>query len=224
MIMSMSVHVAVSIGARFRIEGGVERRRASAEMFDHVRDDVVRPDAQPVAKKLHGEMTIAEMPGDPNERRRIGRGDFKQGLRRGSNQNHAAVFERQSVAVLQRGGFGEVEQETEAAFPYQSDPAAMTAIEIENDRVNGLARVPSASWVKRDGARRYHIIELADCGSAKLLAIRTILRNEGCQIGTRPFDICDEQSISCTRASDIEKISFLFLFSFAHVRLSPVEN
>ena len=64
-IVAMMVPVAAArIGSGLWVEGGLNCFDVAAEAFDHFTDDVVGPDADPIAQKLHGQMAVAEVPGD----------------------------------------------------------------------------------------------------------------------------------------------------------------
>jgi hypothetical protein len=73
---------AAGIGAAFGIERRFDLDHAGAEPFDHRLDDVIAPDTQALGRDLRRQMTVAEMPGDPNQMVRVGTPDFGQRLRR----------------------------------------------------------------------------------------------------------------------------------------------
>jgi len=53
------------IGAGFRVERRLQLGNPATEPSHHFGNDMIRPDAQPFAGDLDGEVTVAEVPGDP---------------------------------------------------------------------------------------------------------------------------------------------------------------
>ena len=76
MIVIVAMAGARSVRAGLGIERCVDLLDMAAETFNHVLDDVVGSDPDPVPEQLHRQMAIAEMPGDPNQMMRIVTPDF----------------------------------------------------------------------------------------------------------------------------------------------------
>ena len=87
-----------------------------------------------------GQVAVAEVPGDPHQRQRVGGSDLGERLGRGDHLDDAAVLEPQAVAAAQHGGFGEVEQEGETADAGHDEPAAIAFVEFEHHGVDGRPR------------------------------------------------------------------------------------
>jgi hypothetical protein len=66
-VMAVPVRVAVAIGPALGIEGRFNEPDLGAEPPNHVEDDVVLADAEPVAQQLGREMPVAEVPSDAHE-------------------------------------------------------------------------------------------------------------------------------------------------------------
>ncbi len=62
-------------------------------------------------------MTVAEMPGDPDQMMRIAAPDFHQRLGSCDHLDEAAVLQHQRIAAAQRDGVFEIEQKFEPARP-----------------------------------------------------------------------------------------------------------
>ena len=135
--------IMVLVSAVFRIERRFERRQPRAEPAQHVLDDVIAADAQPIAADLHVDMPIADVPGQPRQLVCIGSRDFDQRLRPADNPHDAAVVEHQAVAVAQGRRLRQIEQKRRAAFAGQDDAAAMAVIGVERDLVDGFGARPS---------------------------------------------------------------------------------
>ena len=98
LLMRMSVRRA-GIGATFRIERRLDLHDTRAEPFHHRLDDVIPADAQGLRHDLRRQMTVAEMPGDPDQVMRIASLYLEQRLRRSHYLDQPAVFQHQRVAA-----------------------------------------------------------------------------------------------------------------------------
>jgi len=96
--MSLSV-AAVGIGATFGIERRLDLDHARAEPFHHRLDDVIAPDPQGLGHDLGRQMTVAEMPADPDQVMRIGAANFEQRFGCRDHLDQPVVFEHQRVAA-----------------------------------------------------------------------------------------------------------------------------
>jgi hypothetical protein len=129
---------ARGVGAGFGVERGLDRIDVAAKAFDHVPDDVIGPNSDPVAEQLHGEMAVAEMPGDADQFTVVMGVDFQQRLRAGPDFDNAAVFQRQAVAVAKPYGLGKVDQELPPRLGGQDDPAAVAAVEVDQNFIDSV--------------------------------------------------------------------------------------
>jgi hypothetical protein len=142
MMMAVIVAVVMIVGAALRIKWRFDGRQPCAEPAEHIFDDVIAPDAQPLADNLHVDVTITNVPGQPRQIVAVGSGDFNKRLRPSDDADDRAVLEHQAVAVAQRGGLWEIEQEFCAALAAQHDAAAMAVMRIECDRVDRRRLIP----------------------------------------------------------------------------------
>src|SRR6267154_2002191 len=88
-----------AIGAALGREGRLDGTHAAAEAAYHLRQHMIREDAQPVAHELDGDVTIAEMPGDAGERRLRGCRHLEQLFRRRLDQHEAPILEQDGIAL-----------------------------------------------------------------------------------------------------------------------------
>jgi hypothetical protein len=112
---------------------------------------VVGADAERLAEELDGQVPVAEVPGDADERGHVGRAYIEHRLGPRLDAHGAAVVEPQPVAVAQPGRVRQVEQQLAPALRAQHRPAPVPAVEVEHHAVHGRA-VPLA----RPRARRLH--------------------------------------------------------------------
>ncbi len=132
--------VAVGIGAALGVEGGSDVRHDRAEVVDHVLDNRVVADAQPVAEELGRQVAVAEVPGNAQQiDRRLCR-DLAERLGRRIDGNDAAVLQHQPVAIPEWHRLRQVEQEFQLAGSRHRHAPAVALVVIEDDAVGGFPR------------------------------------------------------------------------------------
>ncbi len=89
------------------------RSDVPAQTLDHFFDDMVGADADAVTQQLHGQMPVAEMPGDADQFAVFVRVDLHQLFRLGAD-SHDPGFDHQPVAVAQANGLRQVDQQFRA--------------------------------------------------------------------------------------------------------------
>jgi hypothetical protein len=146
MMMAASLFVRLAmmmiVGAALGIKRRFDRRQPCAEPAQHILDDVIAPDAQPVANDLHVDVTITNVPGEARQIVAVRGGDFNERLGPSDDPDDRAVVEHQAIAIAERSSLRKIEQEFGAALAVQHDPAAMAVMGIECDRVNGRRLIP----------------------------------------------------------------------------------
>ncbi len=143
--------VAVGIGAAFGIEGGGDVGDGGVEVGDHVFDHRIAANAQVVAEKLGRQMAVAEVPGDAEQAGGRVRRDLGERFGRRIDGDDAAVLEHQPVAVPERHGLGQIEQEIQPASSGHRHAAAVPLVVIEDDAVDRFPR-PLSGGVDLGGA------------------------------------------------------------------------
>jgi hypothetical protein len=122
------VLVLVRIGAWLRFEHGFDGGELRAQTAQHLFQHVIAPDAQPVAENLNIRMTVAELPGERSELPRRSRRDLDQRFLLARNPYDRPIVKHETVAIAQRDGLRQIEQELRAAPPTQDDAAAMAFV------------------------------------------------------------------------------------------------
>ena len=109
MIVVVMIAGRCGIGAAFRLERRLDRDDLGAEALQQCLDRRIAPQPQPALQHLHRHMAVAEMPGEPRQRRQIGgaRLDQRLGLRHHLDQ--PAVVEHQRIVGAQPHRLGEIE-------------------------------------------------------------------------------------------------------------------
>jgi hypothetical protein len=129
---------------RLRIERRVNRRDRGAEANGHLLQHMIAPDAQPIANDLYVGVTVTEVPGKLHQRERRPDGHLSQGFGLTGNPYDPAIVEHDAVAIAQRHGFVEVQQELGAALALQHNAAAMAIARVEDNKVGCVGWIPEA--------------------------------------------------------------------------------
>jgi hypothetical protein len=142
--------VPVGVRAAFRLERLVDVPYSRPEAAHHFLDHMVAADEQPVGEDRRRQMTVADVPGDARERRRVAGGDLGQRLRRGPHRDDPTILEDERIAVAKHGCLRQIEQELGTALAAQSDPPAMPQIMIEENGIVGGVRTRRTGHETRD--------------------------------------------------------------------------
>ena len=97
----------LAIGPAFRVERRFDRDAFAAERCNQRFQRMVAPQPNAIGKQLDCDVTVAENPGEPRQRRRIGSPYFEQRLRLGQHFDEPAVVEFERVAHAQMFPLGE---------------------------------------------------------------------------------------------------------------------
>jgi len=156
-MMAMVMRRMIMRRLRIRPALGIERRLdlddARAEPLHHRLDDVIPADAQAFWHDLGRQMTVAEMPGNPDQMQRIGTPDLDQRLGGRDHLDQPSVFQHQGVATAQRDGVFQIEQEFQPARPRHRHPPPVPVVEIEHD---GIGRGLRPMMLAEDFGRADH--------------------------------------------------------------------
>lgn len=130
---------AVAVGAALGVEGGAhEGDGVGAELLHQLDQHVIIADDERVGVDLDRGVAITEVPGDAGEAQRLGDGEAGEALGFGDDADEAAVVEFEAVAIGERRGVGEIEQEGEAADGRHGEASAVAVVEIEDHLVIGV--------------------------------------------------------------------------------------
>jgi hypothetical protein len=126
------------IGAALGLEGAAHRRDAAALPPHHFDEDMIVLDVDGVSRDLRRGVPVANVPSYPQETQGVLGADLHKVLVCRLDPDEAAILQLQGIAVLQRGGFLEVEQHFGAGLPGQRDAPAVPALMIEHDGIDDL--------------------------------------------------------------------------------------
>ncbi len=135
MTMMMPMGVRGLIGAAFGLERPLDLADLAAEALQHIGDDMVAPDPQPGRADLGFEMSVAKVPGEPDQMTGIAAADLVQRLGLCHDFDQAAVIEHKGIAMGEGGAFGEIDQKSLAAHCADCAAPPPPVLEIEDDAV-----------------------------------------------------------------------------------------
>ena len=155
MVMGMVVTVVVRlglIGAAFGLERRFDRNYPGAERRQQFLDRRIASEPQALLQNLHRDMPVAEMPGEPRQRRKIGGAGFDQRLGLGDDLDQRAVIEHHRVVRAQPHGLRKVEFHT-GAFDAEQEALLRPPLRMAQDqRVDDVSALPSGSGLDACGA------------------------------------------------------------------------
>ena len=158
-VIMMTMRLGRLIGTTFRLERRVDDIDGGAEAARHLLQHRVTRDADAVGEQLGGDMAVAEVPGKPRQVMRVMCINFGHRLLGRDHRDNAAIVQREAVAVLQPGGFLEVEQEHHVALTAHGDAAAVAAVMRQHNAIGGAGDVPGAGGQKRAGVDHDRLLE-----------------------------------------------------------------
>jgi hypothetical protein len=145
------------IGAALRLERRVDGHNLGAEAVQQRLDRGIRLQPEPALQNLHRHMAVAEVPGEPGERRQIGSARLDQRLGLGHDLHQTAVIEHQCVVGAQPHQLGEVELDASAFDAEQKALLRLTLGMRQDERVDGGC-IPPLGGTKNAGGARHGLI------------------------------------------------------------------
>jgi len=143
MIMRMIVMVVVMMIVRLRVvssafglERRVDRDHLGAERRKQLFNRRIALHPQPLLQDLHRHMPVAEMPGEPRQRRKVGGAGLDQRFGLSDDLDQRAVIEHQRVIGAKPHVFGEIELD---AGPFHAEREALLRLPLrmrEDQRVD----------------------------------------------------------------------------------------
>jgi len=137
-VLMMMVSGRRNIGTALGIERRLDLDDARAQSAHHILDHVIATNPQMPSGDLDRQVTVAEMPGNTDELKRVVAADFGQRLGGRHDLDKPAVIQHQRVAAAQGDGFGQIEQERQPACSRHCQTPTMAIVEFENNGVNRL--------------------------------------------------------------------------------------
>ncbi len=136
-IVAMSLSVTIS--TPFRVERCGYRGQASAELGDHVLNNVIPPNSERFVRQLGREMAISQMPGNPDKMRRVVGFDFHQIFCFSQDLDNFSVFQLEPVTVMQMYGVRLIQKESQTTCPGEHSASAIPVFPIQRYAVGRFA-------------------------------------------------------------------------------------
>ena len=134
-VMMVIVRLRV-VSSTFGLEWRVDRDHLDAERREQLLDRRIALHPQPLLQDLHRHVTIAEMPGQPRQHRKVGGARLDQRLGLSNDLDQRAIVEHQRVIGAKPHVFGEIELH---AGPFHSEREALLRLPLrmrEDQRVD----------------------------------------------------------------------------------------
>ena len=141
MIVVMMIARGRGVGAALRLERRVDGDHFRAEALQQRLDRRIALEPQAALQHLDRHMPVAEMPGEPRQRRQIGGARLDQRLGLGHDLDQPAVVQHQRIVGAQPHGFGKIEFDAGALDPEQKALLRL-ALGVGEDQRIGDRRVP----------------------------------------------------------------------------------
>ena len=160
------------VGAALRLERRVDGGDLRAEAFQQRLDRRIALEPQPALQHLHRHMAVAEMPGEPRQRRQIGGARLDQRLGLGHHLDQPAVVEHQRIVGAQPHRLGEIELDA-GAFDAEQEALLRLALRVGQDqrvddgrvRPFGSMKNAGGAWhVRSDQVARDAALQLSRAG------------------------------------------------------------
>lgn len=144
--------VVLAVGPAFGIEGNADLADIRPQALQHVDDDMIVADQQAVMVDLGRQMPVAEMPGQPCERRGIAAAHLDEILLGGPHLDEAALLQLEPVTAMQHHRLDQIEQEIEPTIAQHAQAPTVAIVEQQSDGIDALGRCPLAGPHDVDGA------------------------------------------------------------------------
>jgi hypothetical protein len=137
------------ISADFWVEGRLESSGFGAEPAYHFGDHMILAYPQTLARNLQWQMPIAEVPGDAQQARAIGRLDLEDRLCRRANPQVPAAIEFETITIRKMMWARQIEQKGFTRIGNQANAAAVPIKIGKRYRVDRRSFRPVAANVDR---------------------------------------------------------------------------
>ena len=128
------------VGAALRLERRLDGRDLRAEALQQRLDRRIALEPELALHDLHRHVTVAEMPGEPRQRRQVGRARLDQRLGLGHHLDQPAVVEHQRVVGAKPHRLGEIELDA-GALDAEQEALLRLALRVRQDQRVGDRRV-----------------------------------------------------------------------------------
>lgn len=128
----------MAVGTPLGAERGPHRCNRCPLMLQHVGDDGITPDQEPVRLDLTREMPVAEMPGEAREVIGIAPADLQKFLLGRADDDLPPIFKGQPVTVGEHRCMGEIDEHGQSTVRHQNASSQMPGRMIEGQAVHRL--------------------------------------------------------------------------------------
>jgi hypothetical protein len=141
-VMMLVVPCRNRVGAALGLERRFDRDQLCAQSFQQRFDRRIAFEPKPSVEHLDRHVAVAQMPGQPGERGKIGRARLDQRLGLGHHLDNGTVVQQQRIIGAQPNWLGEVEFDT-GAFDAKHKALVCLALRVRQDqRVEHGGAVP----------------------------------------------------------------------------------
>ena len=140
------------IGPAFRVKRRLLALHFAAELPHHIDDDVIFPNAQATIQDFGGQVPVSQVPGDAIQVFVIIRRNVSDGLRFCVHEDHRAILQFETVAVPDRHGTRQVEQELAPGPAGHGYSSPVPLVEIKLNSVGGNV----SGYNRADAGGAYH--------------------------------------------------------------------
>jgi hypothetical protein len=140
------------VSSAFRLERGVDDGYFGAQTLQQRLDPGIAFEPQPPLQNLHRHVAIAEVPGEPRQRSKIGSASFDQRLRLRNHLDRTAAIQQQRIIGAQSHRFREIQLDARA-FDAEQEALLRPALGMrKNERVDDGDILPFGNTKNASGA------------------------------------------------------------------------
>jgi hypothetical protein len=135
MVMTMAM-AALMISTALGMKRCLDLHDFCTKTPEHLRNDMITPDANVSGGDFAFQMPVAEMIGHARRMQRITPAHLEQFFRRRHNLDQAAIFQNIAVAATERWCFGEIHQKRKAAYCFQNTAPTTACFVVNHDSIS----------------------------------------------------------------------------------------
>ena len=144
-VMVMMIAGRQPISAAFRLERRLDGNELGTEALEQCLDRRIAAQPQPPLQHLNRHVSVAEMPGEPCERGKIGRARLDQRLGRRHHLDERAVLQHERIVGSHPRRLSKVELDAGTVCTEQKAMLGLALREGKNERVDDPGTVPLGS-------------------------------------------------------------------------------
>ena len=160
----VEVMVPMPVSAAFRLESCLDFLKICTETAEHVFDHVIGSNKKDLFSNFGRQVSIAQVPGKADQLKTIFVSDFNKILRSGYYLEPSSIVKSQPVPVGHGNCLGKVQKDIFSMVCCETDPPAMTRVEIKCERAHGVLLRPMSGGTMNGSA-------LHDCSSVQKIPL-----------------------------------------------------